>query len=234
MIAALSFLTILGRGSAPDARTMRWFPVAGALIGSVVGGVWWSADHAFSPILAAALVVAADLVITGLLHVDGLADSADGLIAPMDRERRLRVMTDPTTGAFGVAAVAIVLLLRAAALGSRAVDVGLIVAVWAASRSVMAFVATTRPYARPDGLASAFLGDRIAPISAVVGVLAAGVLAGLTDGVAGVAAVAGVLVGTGAVVALAHRRLGGFTGDVLGAAGVVGETVALVVAAARW
>ena len=179
-------------------------------------------------------MVAADLALTGLLHVDGLADSADGLLPPMDRDRRLAVMTDPTAGAFGVAAVVVVLLVRTAALGSRAVDVGLLVAVWAASRSVMAFVAATRPYARPGGLATSFLGDRTAPITAGLAVLAAAVLAGVTDGRAGVAAILGVVVGAAAVVALAHRRLGGFTGDVLGAAGVVGETVALVVAAARW
>lgn len=234
MIPALSFLTILGRGSVPDGRTLRWFPLAGALVGLAVGGVWWAADRAFTPLLAAALVVAADLVITGLLHVDGLADSADGLIAPMDRDRRLAVMADPTTGAFGVVVVAVALLLRTAALGSRAVDVGLVVAVWAASRSVMAFVASTRPYARAGGLASSFLGDRLAPLTAVVGIVAATLLAGTTDGVAGAAAVVGVVVGSMVVVSLAHRRLGGFTGDVLGAAGVVGETVALVVAAARW
>lgn len=234
MLRALGFLTVAGRASTPDGRTLRWFPLAGALIGLVVGGAWWAADRAFDPLLAAALVVAVDLVVTGLLHVDGLADSADGLVAPMERERRLEVMRDPTTGAFGVAVVAVVLLLRTAALGSRAVDVGLVVAIWAASRSVMAIVASTRPYARSGGLASSFLGDRIAPWTGALGVVAAGALAAWTDGRAGAAAVFGVVVGAGLVAALAHHRLGGFTGDVLGAAGVIGETTALVVAAARW
>jgi adenosylcobinamide-GDP ribazoletransferase len=184
--------------------------------------------------LAAAVVVVVDLVLTGMLHLDGVADSADGLLPHLDRERRLAVMAEPTTGAFAVTAVAGVLLLRTAALASRPADVGLLVAIWAASRSVMAGVATTRPYARPGGLASSFLGDRMAPVLAAAGIAAATVLAGVAAGRAGVGAIVGLVLVSIAIVALAQRRLGGFTGDVLGAVGVLGETVALVVAAARW
>jgi len=234
MRRALAFLTIAGTGATPDGRTLRWFPLAGALIGLVVGGSWWLAAQAFPLLLAGAIAVAVDLVVTGLLHVDGLADSADGLLPHLDRDRRLAVMADPTTGAFAVAAVAGVLVLRAAALGSRPADVGLIVGIWCASRSAMALVALTRPYARPGGLASSFLGDRVAPGLAVAGIVAGGATATATDGRAGLAAVVALLVGVALVVALAQRRLGGFTGDVLGCLGVVGETLALVVAAAKW
>ncbi len=234
MRRALAFLTIAGTGRPPDGRTMRWFPLAGAIIGLVVGCTWWAADQAFPPLLAAAIVVLVDLTITGLLHVDGLADSADGLLPHMDRDRRLAVMTDPTTGAFAVAAVAVVIVVRVVAFGSRPVDIGLIVGLWCVSRSAMALVALTRPYARPGGLATAFLGDRLAPGLAVAGILAGGVLATATDGRAGLAATVAFLVGAAAVVAFAQRRIGGFTGDVLGALGLVGETLALVVAAAKW
>ena len=213
---------------------MRWFPVAGAAIGLVVGSVWWAADRAFPPLLAAAIVVVVDLAITGFLHVDGLADSADGLLPHLERDRRLEVMADPTTGAFAVAAVAAVVVVRVVALGSRPVDVGLIVGLWCASRSTMALVALTRPYARPGGLATVFMGDRVAPVLAGAGILAGGVLATASDGLAGFAATVALVLGAAAVVALAQRRIGGFTGDVLGAAGLVGETVALVVAAAKW
>lgn len=234
MRRALAFLTLAGSGQSPDARTLRWFPVVGALIGLVVGGAWWGADRVLPPLLAAAVVVVVDLVLTGMLHLDGVADSADGLLPHLDRERRLAVMAEPTTGAFAVTAVAGVLLLRTAALASRPADVGLLVAIWAASRSVMAGVATTRPYARPGGLASSFLGDRMAPVLAAAGIAAATVLAGVAAGRAGVGAIVGLVLVSIAIVALAQRRLGGFTGDVLGAVGVLGETVALVVAAARW
>jgi adenosylcobinamide-GDP ribazoletransferase len=86
----------------------------------------------------------------------------------------------------------------------------------------MATVATTVPYARDEGLATAFLGGRWTWPAAVAGAVIAGVLAGV--------AAVGILAGL-VVVALARRRIGGFTGDVLGAAGVVGETVGLLVAA---
>ena len=96
---ALAFLTPLGRAAVPDSRTMSWFPVVGALVGAVVGCVWWGADRLWPPAVAAALTVAADLALTGMLHVDGLADSADGLLPHLPRKRRLEVMADPAIGA---------------------------------------------------------------------------------------------------------------------------------------
>lgn len=234
MRRALAFLTIAGTGASPDGRTMRWFPITGALIGATVGGSWWLAAQVFPPLLAGAVAVAVDLAVTGLLHVDGLADSADGLLAHLESPRRLAVMADPTTGAFGVGVVAIVVMLRAAALGSRPPDIGLLVGLWCASRSAMALVALTRPYVRPGGLAAAFIGDRVAPALAGAGIMVGGAIATVSAGRAGLAATVALIVGAGAVVGLAQRRIGGFTGDVLGALGMVGETCALVVAAAKW
>jgi len=168
-----------------------------------------------------------------LLHVDGLADSADGLLPHLDRARRLEVMAAPDVGAFGVAAVVAVLLLRWAALATTAPSPLLLGGLWCASRTAMAVTARTVPYARPGGLASAFLGGRTLSTALIGAVLATG-LAFAGPGVAGIAAVAGVVAGAAGVVALARRRIGGFTGDVLGASGMVGETAGLVVAAARW
>jgi adenosylcobinamide-GDP ribazoletransferase len=76
--------------------------------------------------------------------------------------------------------------------------------------------------------------SRPAPAWPLVALLPAGVVAGLAEGVRGMAAVAAVVVAGGAVLALAQRRIGGFTGDVLGAAIVLGQTAGLVVGAARW
>ncbi len=78
----------------------------------------------------------------------------------MTRERRLAVMADPTTGAFGVATVAIVVVMRVVALGSIAASPLLLAGLWCASRTWMAVIARSRPYARAGGLASAFLGGR--------------------------------------------------------------------------
>jgi cobalamin 5'-phosphate synthase/cobalamin synthase len=234
MRRALAFLTPLGGAATPDARTLSWFPVAGALIGACVGAVWWGAQELWPPAVAAALVIAVDLALTGLLHVDGLADSADGLLPQVPRERRLEIMADPTVGAYGVAVVAVVLLLRFAAFASMEADVLLVAGIWAGSRTAMAVAARAVPYARAEGgLASAFTGGDWRPVG-LTGLILAVSLGAFAGGRQSELAVAAGIAASGAVVAFARRRLGGFTGDVLGAAGVVGETAALLVAAASW
>jgi adenosylcobinamide-GDP ribazoletransferase len=231
---ALAFLTPLGAAAVPDARTLGWFPAVGAGIGAAVGAAWWSAEAVWPPLLAAAVVVAVDLAVTGLLHVDGLADTADGLLPQLPRDRRLAVMAEPAVGAYGVTAVVVVLGLRVAAFAALAPDVALVAALWCASRTAMAVTARAVPYVRSGGLATALLGGRWPPVAAV-GLAGSMTLALLSDdGGQALLAVAGVVVGATAVAAAARRRLGGFTGDVLGAAGLLGETVGLVVAAASW
>ena len=235
---AIAFLTPFGGAAEPTPGALAWFPIVGAVLGLALGGVWWGAGRLWSALVAAALVVATDLVVTGLLHLDGLADAADGLLAPMDRARRLAVMRDPATGAFGTAVVAIVIVLRVAALASITPAPLLLAGLWCASRTAMAVIARTLPYARTTGLASAFLGGRPLPVALVGTVLASALVIGggghLSSRAVGVLAVGACLATAGLVATLAHRRLGGFTGDVLGAAGVLGETVGLLVLAARW
>lgn len=230
MRRALSFLTPMGGAVAPSPAALAWFPVVGAMLGLVLGGVWWVADRLWAAPVAAAVVVAADLALTGMLHFDGLVDSADGLLPPLDRARRLEVMADPAAGAFGVGVAVVVLLLRWASLAALAPAPWLLATLWCGSRLAMAVVAGTVPYARPGGLAGAFLGDRRWPVAGVLLLVALVVAAG-GDGIGGAVAL---VVAAAAVVALAVRRLGGFTGDVLGAAGLLGETAGLLVAAARW
>lgn len=236
MRRAVAFLTPVGGAVSPSPSAVPWFPVVGALVGAAVGAAWWGADRLWPPAVAAALAVAADLLLTGALHADGLADTADGLLPPLDRERRLDAMADPRVGAFGVVAVVTALLLRWAAFASREPSVLAVAGVWCASRTVMAVTLLSVRYARPGGLAASFRGGaaRPLPVSAVgmggaAALVAAGV--GLVPAAAAVAAVAG---GGMVVVALAVRRIGGYTGDVLGAAGLVGETAGLLVLAARW
>jgi adenosylcobinamide-GDP ribazoletransferase len=233
---AIAFLTPLPvGGGAPDRRTFDWFPLAGALIGAGVGGAWWLADRAFTPVVAAALVIVADLALTGMLHVDGLADSADGLLPHLPgKARRLEVMATPDVGAFGVTVVVAVLLLRFAALASQPVSVLLLAGLWCGSRTVMAVGARVLPYARGEhGLASAFGEGDWRPVG-LYGLVAAVSLGALADGRRTEIAVGASILASVLVLLLAKRRLGGYTGDVLGAAGIIGETVGLLVAAAKW
>jgi adenosylcobinamide-GDP ribazoletransferase len=234
MRAAFGFLTVLGGAERPDASTFQWFPVVGIVVGGVLGGVWWASGEVWPSLVAAVIVVAADLVLTGMLHVDGLADTADGLLVhDADRDRRLAIMRAPDVGAYGAATVTVVLLARVAGLAALEPEPLLVAGLWTASRSVVALVPTIVPYARAEGLASGFLGGP-ARFGPAVGLIAGGVLCVVAIGGPGAAAVAGLVVAVVGVVAAARRFLGGFTGDVLGASVVAGETVGLLVAAARW
>lgn len=232
MLAALGFLTILGRSRPPTSHALPYFPVVGALIGLVVGGVWWGADMLWPPLVAAALTVLADVVITGMLHLDGLSDSADGLIAPMERERRLAVMRDPSVGAFGAVALAVVLLLRLAVFASVPAAPLLVAALWCVSRAGMAVAAVVVPYARESGLASAFLGGGRWVLPAVIGLVIAVPLAVVESGPWGLVPLAAAILAAASVTWFARRQLGGFTGDTLGASGVAAETVGLIALAA--
>jgi adenosylcobinamide-GDP ribazoletransferase len=230
----LSFLTPFGGASAPTPRALRWFPAVGVLLGLVLGGAWRGAEELWPPAVAAAIVVVLDLALTGMLHFDGLVDSADGLLPHLTRERRLAVMQEPTVGAFGVAVAAGVLLLRWAALASMPADIWLLAGLWCLSRTAMVGVLDTLRYARPAGLATAFedaAGNSVVlGLGGLVGALLVGAAIGWPGYLVFLATVATVV----AVSALAARRLGGFTGDVLGAAAVLAETAGLLVAAAKW
>src|SRR5204862_4098680 len=137
MRRALAFLTPLGGPAAPSPRALAWFPAVGAALGLALGGAWWVAARVWPPAAAAAVVVAADLALTGMLHLDGLVDSADGLLPHLPRDRRLAVMAAPDVGAFGIAIAAAVLLLRWSSFASRPPSVLLVAGLWCVSRTAM-------------------------------------------------------------------------------------------------
>lgn len=247
---AVAFLTPVGRAASPTPAAFLWFPLVGALLGLALGAVWWATEDGLGILAAAAMVVAADLALTGALHFDGLLDSADGLLPHLRREKRLAVMADPHVGAFAVATGGATLLLRTAALAAiGSAHPLLLAALWTASRTGMAVTALTGRYARAHGLASSFLPTAATPgappragagsgattaqwaVPAGVGAVLALVLAAADDP-AGLVAVVAAALGAGAVALLAQRRIGGFTGDTLGAGGVVAETIGLLAAAA--
>jgi adenosylcobinamide-GDP ribazoletransferase len=163
MRRALAFLTPFGPAAPPNPATLAWFPAVGVLIGLAIGAIWWLSAQAWPPLAAAAVAVVADLALTGLLHFDGLADAADGLLAPLTRERRLQAMADPAIGAFGAISVGAVLLLRFGALASLRPVPLVLGGLWCASRASMVVMTQTLPYARPGGLVEAFVGARRGP-----------------------------------------------------------------------
>ena len=236
---AVGFLTPLGGAAVPTPAALAWFPVVGLAMGLTLGGVWWGGGRLWAPLVAAAVVVIADLALTGLLHLDGLVDAADGLLAHLSPQRRLEVMRQPDAGAFGVGAAVSVLVLRWATLATIAPAPLLLGALWCLSRTAMALAAGRLPYARHDGgLATAFRAQdgsrRRGELGLVAGLAVALVASALWRPVHGPFAIVAAAAGAAGVLLLARRSVGGFTGDVLGAAGIVGESCGLLAAAGAW
>jgi adenosylcobinamide-GDP ribazoletransferase len=242
---ALSFLTVLGRAAEPDRRTLSWFPLVGVVVGALVGTVWWAAGRLWPAAVAALLATCADAAITGCLHLDGLADAADGLLAPVDAGRRLEIMADPRVGAFGAVTLVLVLGLRVGALAAAPARPLVLAGLWCGSRTLMATAARALPDARGGtGTVGAFSeGEETASsksarrrawieVAAYGAVLAVG-LAVLGAGARGAVAVAAEIGAWAVVVWFGIRRVGGMNGDVIGASGVIAETVGLLVLAAR-
>jgi adenosylcobinamide-GDP ribazoletransferase len=211
--------------------------LAGAVL--LAGRYWLGGD--VEPVLAAALAVASLAWLTGGLHLDGLADVADGLGSRRPAQQALEVMRRSDVGPLGVVALVVVLVLQVAAL-ARATALGagtesLVLAVVTARASMALACTRGIPAARPDGLGAAVAGSlpRTAAAAGVLALLALAWLSGSRDAeVGGARAVVAVLVGlllAGWLLARCVRRLGGVTGDVLGAVGEVATTMVLVVLA---
>jgi adenosylcobinamide-GDP ribazoletransferase len=210
------------------------FPVVGAGIGALVGGVAVGLDSRLTLLLAAALAVAAEALVTGAMHLDALADTADALGAPT-RERALEVMREPTIGSFGATVLGLDLLVKTAALAALLDGPDPVLAAVAAlalGRAAPLALSWALPYARAGGGTGASLaGPGRAPWLAAGLLLGIGIAVGAL-GLRGLWLVAGAGVAVVLVGLVARRRFGGVTGDVLGAAVELATTLALVTAAA--
>ena len=239
LVAALSFLTVLpfGRLVVLDghdvARGSVLFPVVGAGIGALSGGVaWWLGDD-LPAMLAAALAVAVGAAVTGALHLDGLADSADGFGASTP-EDRLRVMRDHTNGTYGGTALLLDLIIRVAALGALAGTREALlfsVAAGALSRAVGPVLAVMLPYAQTKpGAGEALNTFPSQPRAAAVMVVAGSITFFCVEDSTGYPLSLGAAAAVIGLVALtAKKRLGGVTGDVMGAASELVELAVLTV-----
>jgi adenosylcobinamide-GDP ribazoletransferase len=241
---ALAFLTRLPAplpaelAVQPVGAAVRAFPLVGVLVGGVGAAVYFASDLlGMSPTVSALLAVAAMAILTGGLHEDGLADAADGL-GGATREQSLAIMRDSRIGTFGVMALFFVLSLRVVGLsyaGSSIEAACLLVAAAAGSRAVMPALMYGLPPARRDGLGwTAGHPDRRRVVDA--GALGALIVVAALWPIWGLLAIACAATAAALVACLAHRRLGGQTGDVLGAAQQLAETAILLsyVASPTW
>ena len=240
---AIMLLTRLPAGHiappAPVISSAAWaFPLAGLIVGSIVASVLAGTSWiGLPPEISAGIALAAGIAVTGGLHEDGLADTADGFGGGRDRDHKLAIMRDSRIGSFGTLALILTLGLRWSALtmltGHDAESAACtIVAIAVASRAGFPAILAWLPPARSDGLghaassaAPAQAGARAA-IAAAIGLSALGLL--LSPAVA--LAIAIGLVAVHVLLAwLALKQIGGQTGDILGAMQQAADVCALIV-----
>ena len=215
----------------------RYFPAVGALVG-VLGALGYAAAAAAAlpPVIAALVATAVTVLATGAFHEDGLADTLDGF-GGRDRETSLAIMRDSRVGTFGVAALGLTLALKVAALAAlpAAAAVASLVSAHGLSRLSSLLVARTSRYLR-DGGAEELLHGGIGASGRVVARLTGAACLALTAAVsipASLAGLAGLALGHLAMRGLYERRLGGHTGDTLGAVQQVSE-VGFYLGVAAW
>jgi adenosylcobinamide-GDP ribazoletransferase len=233
---ALAFLTIVPLGprrSVPSesvTESFAYFPIAGFMIGVALGAEDWLLAHAFPSALRSALVVLSLAIVTGGVHLDALADTADALGAGADRERALEILRDSAIGSFGAIALFFVLALKILALAAiaparryAALLLAPVLARWA-----MVAVSHGLEYLRAQGAGSSLLkstGSRTLAFATATTVVAALLIPSAHTLGACVAAALAVFV----MRSFYRRWLGGVTGDPIGAAGELVETIVLLV-----
>ncbi len=229
--SAFGFLTRLPVGPWPLQNDLNgisaWLPLVGLVVGGLAGILTWAATLLFPPLVCGVIGCACWVAVTGGLHLDGLADCCDGLLGSASRERRLEIMKDPHLGAFGVIGLFFALMLKAAALGLMPPSSGLSIVLAATLGRWLLLPVSRLPQARPGGMGADFAAGLQTGSIFFAAILPIG-LAFLL-GMQGWMAVLAALIAAAAVLGLAWKRIGGVTGDVLGALVEVTETAVLLV-----
>ena len=234
-VAAFALLTRLPVGLIPvpwtrELRHAAWaYPLAGAAVGLIGGVTYWIVhDLGVPPVLAAIFAIFATILATGALHEDGLVDAADGLGGKSPQDR-LAIMRDHRIGTYGAIALVLSLGIRISAvayLAEPALVIGALIASGAASRAAATALMAALPQARDDGMSVA--AGRASTSDAVMAFALAFVIGWLSLSFGEALAVSlGALLAAGMAGVIAASRLGGQTGDVLGASCQLAECLGL-------
>jgi adenosylcobinamide-GDP ribazoletransferase len=208
-------------------RASVWYPFVGLVIGAITWLAWKGTSAVLPTWVAGVLTLFVWVALTGGLHLDGLVDCCDGLLASTTVERRLEIMKDPHVGAFGVVGLILFLMIKAAALASLSSTTSLGILLAASLARWCILPAGLLPLARPSGMGADFtLGFRRSFI--LLGTILPLAIA-LLLGVCGIVSTLAGLVAAALVVWLAKSRIGGVTGDVFGMIVEIVETTVLVV-----
>lgn len=240
-LAAFRFFTVipvpgtLGTGEEDLAGCVPYIPVVGLLIGAMAGLAGWALPIVAPPAVASALLIALLIRISGGLHMDGLADTADGFYGTRRKERILEIMKDSRIGSMGAVAIGLALLLKFAGLTSMSAEHLWRVAVLMplAGRCLIVVQLAVLPYARSEGLATLFYrrSHRWDALWAILVLIVASYLLLQWHGViaAGVC-----LLGALLFCRLCRSKIGGATGDTFGALCEIGETLMVLSLTFRW
>ena len=207
----------------------RYYPLVGAIIGSVAAFAFFITDLALPTLIAALVATAATALLTGAFHEDGLADTFDGISGGYDRARSLEIMHDSRIGTFGALALILVISLKVASLTAISDTTAIVTALIAAhiiSRTSTVIVKATSIYARENGIA----GPQdlpLRPINATIAIITAlitiAAIALILSPIAALLTVAGATIGHILIRIYFQPRLKGHTGDTLGATQQVTE-----------
>jgi len=211
-----------------DAQSVGYYPAIGLLVGIVAAAAFAAMAALLNPALAAVAAVAVAALVTGGLHEDGLADTADGIGGGQTRERALEIMRDSRIGVYGAIALILVLVGKIMALASMPLWLGAaaLIAGHGLSRWSMVLVMATADYQRESGAGTNVAGKVsvpshvIAGTSALIGVV---LVAVIVSPLAALGALVGLLVAHGLVRAFFQPKLKGYTGDCLGATQQISE-----------
>jgi adenosylcobinamide-GDP ribazoletransferase len=220
----------------------RYFPAVGLVVAAIAGGVYAAAALVLPPMLAVLLSTAAGIYATGAFHEDGFADACDGLGGGHTRERALEIMKDSRIGAYGAIGIGLMLATKAAALTHLPMlaALGALLAAHPLSRLMACFLIWRMEYARAEGKAKPLAQEMrtgeflIAALTAALPAIAGVALGWLAPTALG-AGLAGMLLATLWLARKFEQRLGGYTGDCLGAVQQLTEAVFyLAVLACMW
>ena len=237
LITALRLLSIFpvpGRDAEEMSSALPWFPLTGAILGGVLYGLallagsWSGGDW---PNGVAAAVLLGGVVLTGALHLDGLADWADSFGGGQDKQAALAIMKDSRTGAFGVIALILVLLIKWVSM-ARLIEADAFVWIIVAcivSRTMQVELAACLPYARPEGGTGASIVEGARRSHRIWALLSALIMLFVLGGQAGVLALGAGWAACRGFGWWCRRRLGGVTGDLLGTGSEIVETLILVI-----
>lgn len=238
LLLAISFLTIVpvyGKriaGEKEFANSLYFYPLVGFVLGIILVGVSRLTQILEPGLASEVLVILVWIFLTGALHLDGVMDSADGLLSGRDRERKLEIMKDSRIGAMGVITLAILILLKLAFLDNllTADKIWVLLLAPATGRFMMVYAISRYPYARKvGGLGSAFGSEVGLSKLAIAGLI---LLVGgwLVYAWTALAALS-ITIGIGALAAeWMAKQLGGMTGDTFGALCEGSETIFIMTA----